>query len=594
MEKIVIRAPEIKTPGGWLLDTQFVTTMGIPYLLAHGAGNPVADATTDFTVEKEGEYELFVYTFNWVAPWKPQYAPGVFELYIDGEKIKNQFGCTATKWAWECGGSVKLEKGTHSLCIHDLTGFEGRFGMIVLSEDKNIALPETAAEISQFAYDSGNFATPIEAGSYDLVICGGGIPAICAALSAARNCLKVALVQDRPVVGGNNSSEVRVWLGGETHFDPFPGIGNIVNELEQQRVGHYGADNRGENYEDDKKMALLKAENNITLYMEHIMTDVEMDGNRILSITAWDYKNGNRKRIRGRVFSDCTGDATLGAIAGADYEVTSNGHMGMTTFWYVEDTGKKEEFPNCPWAIDLKGVDIPGRLGSPTNGGHRHDQDLGCWFWETGCEHDPIEKAEFARDLGFRSMYGAMDALKNHDHTYETWKIGFYAYIGGKRESRRMFGDVLITKSDVHKNVKFDDGCIPSTWQLDVHYPAKRYYPAFREGDAFITQYYCEKFPCPYFLPYRSIYSRNIANLFMAGRNTSVSHDALGTSRVMRTGGMMGEVIGYAAKYCVKYGCDPRDIYTAHLDEFMDELKSIPKMQKNELVANMPKKSKKI
>ena len=586
MANIVIRAPEIKNIGGWVLDTQFVTTMGIPYLMAHGAGHPVADATAEFTVDKDGEYDLYVYTYNWVAPWKPQYAPGVFEIYVDGMKSGDQFGSSATKWGWEKGGCVKLEKGTHTLSIHDLTGYEGRFGMIVLSDDKDVMLPETAKEVSQLAYASGNFTDPIEAGSYDLVICGGGIPAICAALTAARNGLQVALIQDRPLVGGNNSSEVRVWLGGETNYDPFPGIGNVVNELEQEKVGHYGTDNQPEYYEDEKKMGLLKAEKNITLYMEHIMTDVEMNGNRIVSVTAWDYKNANRKRIQGKLFSDCTGDATLGALAGADFEVTTNGHMGMTTFWYIEDTNEFQPFPSCPWAIDLKGVDIPGRLNRPTNGGRRHDQDLGCWFWETGCEYDPIEKAEFARDLGFRSMYGALDALKNHDHTYETWKIGFYAYICGKRESRRLFGDVVITKSDVHKDSQFDDGCIPSTWQLDVHYPAKRYYPAFHEGDAFITQAYYEKFKRPFFLPYRTIYSRNIANMFMAGRNTSVSHDALGTSRVMRTGGVMGEVIGYASKYCIKYGCDPRGVYTDHLEEFMAELKSIPNLKLNDLVAN--------
>lgn len=592
MENIVIRAPEIKNIGGWVLDTQFVTTMGIPYLLAHGTGHPVSDATAEFVVETDGEYQLFVYTFNWVAPWKPQYAPGIFEVYVDGTKAGDKFGCSCAKWGWEKGGSVNLKAGNHTLTLHDLTGYEGRVGMIVLSQDKDIVLPETAAEVSQFAYQSGGFATPIEAGKYDLVVCGGGIPGICASLTAARNGLKVALIQDRPVVGGNNSSEVRVWLGGETNFEPFPGIGNVVNELEQEKVGHYGPENQPENYEDDKKMSLLKAEKNITLYMEHILTDVEMDGNRIVSVTAWDYKNANRKRIQGKVFSDCTGDATLGALAGADFEVTTNAHMGMTTFWYVEDTGEKQDFPSCPWAIDLKGVDIPGRIGVYDVYGNIKEKSMGCWFWETGCEHDPIEKAEYARDLGLRAMYGAVDALKNHDNTYPNHKIGFSAYITGKRESRRLFGDIIMTKSDVCKGIQYPDSCVPSTWNFDVHYPDRRFYAAFHEGDAFITKDYHERFNKPYFIPYRSLYSRNIDNMFMGGRNISVSHDALGTARVMRTGGMMGEVIGYASKYCVKYGCDPRGVYTDHLEEFIDELKSLPSLMKNELVANMPKKKK--
>ncbi len=589
-DTIVVRAPEFGDFGGWSLDTQFVGTMGTPYLLAHGLGHTVEDAKTGFSVGKAGEYTLFAYTFNWVAPWKPEYAPGVFEVYIDGKKAGGPFGDAGASWHWQEGGRLFLEAGEHRLTVHDLTGFEGRVGMLALARDGRINLPETPEQVRQFAYASGGFETPVEEGGFDLVVCGGGISGICAALSAARNGLRVALVQDRPVVGGNNSSEVRVWLGGETHFDPFPGIGNIVNEMEQARVGHYGSENRPENYEDDKKLALLQAEKNITLYLSHIVTDAEMVGNRIAAVVAWDYRGARRRRIRGRLFADCTGDAALGAMAGADFEVTTNGHMGMTSFWYVEDTGEKQDFPACPWAIDLKGLDIPGRIGVKDVYGNEKEKSLGCWFWEGGMEHDPIEKMEYTRDLNLRAMYGAMDALKNHDKTYESHRIGFSAYIGGKRESRRLFGDVIMTKSDVCKGVKYPDSCVPSTWNFDVHYPDRRFYEAFREGDAFITKDYHERFDKPYFIPYRALYSRNIANLFMAGRDISVSHDALGTARVMRTGGMMGEVIGYAAKYCVRYGCGPRGVYESHLSELIGELKAIPRLKKNELVANMPRK----
>ena len=586
MERIVIAAPQFCHQGGWVLDTQFVPNMGMPYLLAHGLGHPVDDATTTFTVAGGGEYQVYVYTFNWVAPWKPEYAPGVFEIDIDETKTGGRFGCEASEWGWEQGGSVTLTAGEHTLRLRDLTGFEGRMGMVVLTQEDPAVLPKTPGEVSQFVYESCGFAVPVEEGEFDLVICGAGIPGICTALSAARNGLKVALLQDRPVAGGNNSSEVRVWLGGQTHYEPFPGIGNIVNELEQPKVGHYGTDNQPENYEDEKKLALPRAEPNISLYLEHTVTNAEMDGDRIQSVIAWDYRNNRRRRIAGKLFADCTGDATLGALAGADYEVTTNGHMGMTSFWYVEECAEPQSFPSCPWAIDLRGVDFPGRPGVKPVAGLRPDQDLGCWFWEGGCEHDPIEKAEYTRDLNFRAMYGAMDALKNHDGAYPNYRLGFSAYIGGKRESRRLLGDIVMTKSDVTKGIEYPDSCVPSTWNFDVHYPDRRFYEAFREGDAFITHDYHERFHAPYFIPYRSLYSRNIANMFMAGRCISVSHDALGTARVMRTGGMMGEVIGYAAKYCVRYGCDPRAVYEEHVDELMTELKAIPYGKKNRLVSN--------
>ena len=135
MERIVIAAPQFCHQGGWVLDTQFVPNMGMPYLLAHGLGHPVDDATTTFTVAGGGEYQVYVYTFNWVAPWKPEYAPGVFEIDIDETKTGGRFGCAASEWGWEQGGSVTLTAGEHTLRLRDLTGFEGRMGMVVLTQE---------------------------------------------------------------------------------------------------------------------------------------------------------------------------------------------------------------------------------------------------------------------------------------------------------------------------------------------------------------------------------------------------------------------------------------------------------------------------
>ena len=583
-DRIVLPASMFETRGGWVLDTQFVVNMGMPYLLAHGLGRPVEDAYAEFSIAEAGEYHLFVYTFNWVAPWQKEDAPGIFEVHLDGQKICPVFGCNATKWGWEIGGSVMLREGNHRLSIHDLTGFDGRVGMIVLTREEEPHLPETAEEIRQFVFQNTCSFKEIPE-EYDLVVCGAGMAGICAALSAARNGLKTALIQDRTVVGGNNSSEVRVWLGGKTNFDPFPGIGNIINEMEQSKVGHHGATNKGENYEDNRKLSLIQGQENLDLYLGHIMTDVQMNGNTIESITAWDYRGGKVVTIHGKLFSDCTGDATLGYLAGADFEVTTNAHMGASNLWHAEEFEEAQPFPKCPWAVDLRECKFPGRRGVDQFGLTGLDA-LGAWFWESGHEHDPIEKAEYIRDLNLRAMFGAWDTLKNVDGEYPNHRLTFCAYIAGKRESRRLLGDVVLTKQDVQKGKYQEDGCVPSTWSFDVHYPDRRYYAAFHEGDAFLANAYYEHFDGPYFIPYRVMYSRNVNNLFMAGRNVSVSHDALGTVRVMRTGGMMGEVVGYAAKYCRKYNITPRQVYTDYLDEFITELKSIPNRKQNKLVAN--------
>jgi len=304
----------------------------------------------------------------------------------------------------------------------------------------------------------------------------------------------------------------------------------------------------------------------------HTVVSADVKGGKIRDITFIDVKTHKPKSARAEYFADCTGDAVLGWLAGADYEITTNGHMGMTNVWYVEDTGAETEFPRCEWAIDLAEHDFPGRKATNEEDGPKR---LGCWYWESGMEHDPIEFAEEARDTNFRAMYGAFDAMKNVDKGfYKTYKIGHSSYIGGKRESRRLLGDVILTKSEVLTNYKYEDGCIPSTWQIDVHYAKKECYPAFHEGDAFLTNAYYDRFKhVPYFVPYRCIYSRNISNLFMAGRNVSVSHDALGTVRVMRTCGLMGEIVGYAAALCKKYSASPRGIYADYLSEFLESLK---------------------
>jgi hypothetical protein len=191
--------------------------------------------------------------------------------------------------------------------------------------------------------------------------------------------------------------------------------------------------------------------------------------------------------------------------------------------------------------------------------------NLGGWYWESGFYHDPIEKSEHIRDLNFRAMYGAWDALKNARGLYPNHKLNWAAYISGKRESRRLLGDVVLCKEDIVNNVEYPDRCVPATWSIDLHLPDPLYDKGF-EGDEFISKAYYTHFDKPYWVPYRCLYSRNIRNLFMAGRDISVTHEALGAVRVMRTCGMMGEVVGMAASLCKKHNATPRGVYADHLE----------------------------
>jgi hypothetical protein len=557
--------------------------MGSPYLLAHGLGRPVADATTEVELPAAGRYRVWVRTKDWVARWKAPGTPGRFQLLVSGKPLETTFGTEGAAWHWQDGGGVDISQRRVRLALHDLTGFEGRCDAILFSLDAKFAPPNRDPEMAAFRRAClGMPEQPEPAGEFDFVVTGGGIAGTCAALSAARLGVKVALIQDRPVLGGNNSSEVRVWLQGARNKEPWPRVGDVVAGLEQQRSAHYGPDNTAELYEDDKKLNLVRAEPNIRLFLEHRANAVETDGGRIRAVIAQEINTGRRERIAGRWFADCTGDAVVGALAGADFEIEPKGHMGPCNLWNVcecKDTNalntavaakvEPQPFPRCPWALDLTDKPFPGRSKTKPD-----TKQLGGWYWESGFDRDPIAEMEYVRDWNFRAMYGAWDAMKNVDHVLPNHRLNWAAYILGKRESRRLMGDIVLCFDDLNSDRKFPDGCVPTGWSNDLHLPDPRYEKGF-EGDAFISTAHFGRFPAeregrPFWIPYRCLYSRNVPNLFMAGRDISTKHDALGAVRVMRTGGCMGEIVGMAASLCKKHDTLPRAIYQRHLSELQE------------------------
>ena len=564
-QTVLVEAEQFADLGGWVRDSQFMDQMGSPYLLAHGLGVPVDDAATQVELPAAGTYRVWVRTREWVAPWNAPGAPGRFQLIVDGRPLPTVFGTEGAAWHWQDGGQVTVSGKTVTLALHDLTGFEGRCDAIVFASDPLDPPPNDELELRRLRRRLlGLPEEPDEVGHFDLVVVGGGISGTCAALSAARLGLSVALVQDRPVLGGNNSSEVRVWLNGARNVEPYPRVGDVVAELEQKDRAHAGPGNTAELYEDQRKQALVEAEKNLTLFLQHRADQVEIEGAEIAAVIAQHTISGRRVRFAGRLFADCTGDGCIGFLAGADHQMTLRGHMGRCNLWNVRETDRPQLFPRCPWALDLGDKPFPGR--DPK----RPDTDkLGVWYWESGFDHDPIERGEYIRDWNFRAMYGAWDALKNVDKALPNHKLNWAAYVAGKRESRRLLGDVVLTKEDVLGRKHYEDGCVPTGWPIDLHLPDPRYVDAF-EGDAFISVAHYDRYEPPCWIPYRCLYSRNVPNLFMAGRDISVTHEALGTVRVMRTGGCMGEIVGMAASLSVKHDTTPRGVYRDHLDELKE------------------------
>jgi hypothetical protein len=373
----------------------------------------------------------------------------------------------------------------------------------------------------------------------------------------------VALIQNRPVLGGNGSSEVRVWAMGHIRRGKYPRIGEIVEEFCDHATKSPG---RYEEFGDDKKEEAVRAEKNIDLFLNHHAYKVDANEHEIEAVYAFDTRTGARRRFTGKLFSDCTGHGTIGYLARADWEMTPKGRMGMSNMWAWDEGQEPATYPETPWALDLNMNDFP----------YPRDHH-GQWFWESGFDKNPLGGAESIRDWNLRAVYGAFNAMKNGDGAdkHQTAFLTWIAYIGGPRESRRLMGDVVLNQDDVVSKREFSDGCVPSTWTIDLHYPKKQYAKKFADNPFISIAMHDKRIDRSYGypVPYRCFYSRNINNLFMAGRNISVTHEALGTTRVMKTCGMMGEVVGKAASVCVHHDCLPRDVYSGYLNELLGLLK---------------------
>jgi len=565
---LLVETESFADKGGWVVDQQFMDQMGSPFLLAHGMGMPVADASTRLQVPESGTYRVLARTRNWVAHWTQKDAPGTFQVAVNGKRLGAVLGTQGAEWDWQEAGTVSLEKGDVALALHDLTGFDGRCDALLLTTDAGFKPETDVAKLEAFRRKMGTITAPQSSGHYDLIVVGGGIPGVCASISAARLGLKVALLQDRPVLGGNNSSEVRVHLAGRQNLDPFPRLGDVVSEIGPAKGGNAQPP---EYYEDQRKLEAVKAEKNISLFLNTRGLAVEMEGTKIAAVIGRNIETGVETRFVAPLVLDNTGDGVIGALAGAESrygresrsetqestapETADAQTMGSSVQWYSRDAKQPVAFPDIAW-------------GLPFNDENCERVKMGEWTWETGMKLHQVDEFERVRDYGMLVVYSNWSFLKNRSKVkadYANLRLDWVAYVAGKRESRRLIGDLILKEQDLVDRVIYPDATACTTWTIDLHYPDPKNTKHF-PGNEFksIAKH---KAIYPYPIPYRCLYSKNVDNLFMAGRNISVTHVALGTVRVMRTGGMMGEVVGMAASICKKNGCSPRDVYAKHLDE---------------------------
>jgi len=583
-----IEAEQFRDLGGWTNDAQFVDLMGSPYLLAVGLGKPVEDAVTSVDVPQAGTYRLWVRTKDWA----PEHHPGRFQVAIGGQTSERIFGASGRSgWTWEDGGTHELA-GRTELRLQDRSGYYARCDALVLARDLQWTPPDDRQAIAALRERHGGVSRDVQdGGSFDVVVVGGGLAGCTAAVTAARLGATTVLVQNRPVLGGNASTEILVPpVGVWPHRARDPLDPRETGLVEEYRTEGNQTSAEAAVYS-ARLLRWVQAEPNVTLHLNTHATGVEMrdpcDG-AIGAVLALDVRSGQRLRFAGRVFLDCTGDGVVGVAAGAEYrhgkepramygepwapEQPSTDTMGNTLKYASVDTGSPQTFAAPSWAVKFPSCDSfsPGR--HPQLGARTGEQ----WKIELGGQGDTFADAEEIRDDLLRLIFGLWDHLKNHcprdEQKAANHHLAWVGHVAGKRENRRLIGDHVLTENDIRDQTRFPDRVAYGGWCLDDHHSG-----GFFHQGSFGIHYDRPGGldPCMgllYSIPYRSLYSKNVGNLLLAGRNISASHMALSNTRVMLTCAVIGQATGTAAALCVQHDTTPRGVYQSHLEQLQQQL----------------------
>ncbi len=406
----------------------------------------------------------------------------------------------------------------------------------------------------------------------DLAVVGGGLSGVCAAITAARQGIKVVLVQDRPVLGGNASSEVRLWvLGATSHMgnnNRWAREGGVIDELLVENT--YRNPEGNAMIFDSILLDKVKCESNITLLLNTAVYEVSKSSeDKIESVVGFCSQNSTEYVVKAPLFCDASGDGIVGFLAGAAFRMGAESTaefgelfaptkeygelLGHSLYFFSKDVGKPVNY--VPPSFALQNItEIPRYKSFNT-------KDYGCrlWWLEYGGRLDTVHDTEAIKWELWKVVYGVWNYIKNSGNFPDAANLTleWVGMIPGKRESRRFEGDYIMIQQDIVEQKAFDDAVAFGGWSIDLH-PADG---LFSEKPG-CNQWHSKGI---YQIPYRSLYSKNISNLFLAGRIISVSHVAFASTRVMATAAYVAQVVGVAAKICLEKGLNPRDILTNNL-----------------------------
>ena len=404
----------------------------------------------------------------------------------------------------------------------------------------------------------------------EFCVVGGGLSGMAAAIAAARHGVKTVLIQDRPVLGGNASSEIRMWVCGARGRDNRET--GIIEEILLENL--YRNPMRNYTMWDAILWAKVRYQENLKLLLNCSCNDLVMDGDRIRSVKAWQGTAETWHTVEAALFADCSGDSVLAPLSGAEFRVGREARaefdesiepeqadkrtMGMSCLIQARESDRPQPFIPFPWAeVYPTEDDLPHR-------DHRLPQS-NFWWIELGGEQDSIHDTEEVRDELLRAAFGIWDHIKNQgDHGADNWALEWLGFLPGKRESRRYVGDHILTQNEVRAEGRFDDLVAYGGWPMDDHHPGGLRW----KGEPTIFH----PAPSPFGIPYRCLYSRNVTNLYCAGRNISTSHAALSSTRVMATCALLGQAVGTAAALATQHGLMPRGVYQERIDELKQTL----------------------
>ena len=565
-----LEAEEFADYGGWRIDTQFVHNMGSAYLITRGVAHPGGAARTKVTIPSAGTWQAWVRTRDWL----PEFSPGKFALELGGRRSGTLGASGRTGWRWERAGAFELAAGKAEVALVDLAGGYARCDAVLLVRDAAYVPPEDAERLAaERDRLRGTDATPADGGAYDVVVVGAGPGGLGASIAAARHGARTLLVHDRPVLGGNNSAEQTVSIGGSGH-NSWKGTvhsreGGLVEEAQI-----------GRRFVKDFQMStvyrkMVDAEPCLTERANERVVAVGKEDGRIAWVESVCTLSGARRRYRGTLFDDATGDGWVGIFAGAEKMA------GRESFAQFREKGAPETADNLMMSGCLDDYEF-----------HRIDRDDGFetpawarvlpdgfdrprindvrakWWLEHSAELSELDDPERARDELIRislAYWGWLRAHPKHGAEARKMSLDEIKIHNGRREGWRLVGDVVLTVEDCRKGRIFPDAIATGGWHMDIHDPAGVTNP---KGEGRWSK---EILPL-YTIPYRAIYSKNVPNLLMCGRGISVTHMAHGSTRLMGTVFAVGQAAGTAAALAVAEKLTPRELGKTRIGELQRRL----------------------